>query len=167
MTGWILAGGLSSRFGSDKVLFLLDGRPLALRVADALRAAGLDPRLVARHPRDLGLPELIEPEGPRHPLHGVATALAHDARTGLSFSMFCPADLAELRAEQVASLLAAHCGEGSVHAASQPLLCVLPTTVAVLAERQARLDGTVRGFLAEIGARPVDLGPLRNLNRPP
>ena len=98
MTGWILAGGLSSRFGSDKVLFLLDGRPLALRVADALRAAGLDPRLVARHPRDLGLPELIEPEGPRHPLHCVATALAHDVRTGLSFSMFCPADLAELRA---------------------------------------------------------------------
>ena len=39
----ILAGGRSSRMGRDKALVEVDGRALALRVADALRRAGADP----------------------------------------------------------------------------------------------------------------------------
>ncbi|MCY4189157.1 MAG: NTP transferase domain-containing protein, partial [Bryobacterales bacterium] len=35
-SGYILVGGRSSRFGSAKGLHRLDGRALALRVADAL-----------------------------------------------------------------------------------------------------------------------------------
>ena len=34
--GWVLTGGRSSRMGTDKALISLDGRPLALRVADAV-----------------------------------------------------------------------------------------------------------------------------------
>ena len=63
MKGYVLAGGLSSRFGSDKAVYLVDGVPLAVRIAEVLRAAGLDPCVVARTPRGLGIPERIEPDG--------------------------------------------------------------------------------------------------------
>src|SRR4051794_12212479 len=101
MKAFILAGGLSLRFGSDKALHLVDGEPLVLRIAGVLRAADLEPWLVAREPRGVGLPELIEPDGPRHPLWGVAAALGQGEDVFIT-----PCDLADLRVEQVRALLA-------------------------------------------------------------
>jgi molybdopterin-guanine dinucleotide biosynthesis protein A len=73
LTGVVLAGGLSSRFGSDKARFEVDGVPMVLRVCQAMRDGGLDPVVVARDTRleSLGCRVLVEPPGPIHPLSGV------------------------------------------------------------------------------------------------
>lgn len=154
MRGFILAGGLSRRFGSDKALHVVDGVPLALRIAEVLRAAGLDPWLVARRSRPLGLPELLEPEGPRHPLWGVAAALGEGDDVFLT-----PCDLAALEVEQVRALLAAR-----AVAVGQPLLGVYPARLRDRALAFATAGASVRAF-AE-GLPTLDVGPIVNLNRP-
>lgn len=154
MRGYVLAGGLSRRFGVDKALYVVDGRPLALRVADALRAAGLEPWVVARASRPLGLPELFEPDGPRHPLWGVAAALGEGEDV---FVASC--DLVDLRAEQVRTLL-----EARAVAVGQPLLGVYPARLRDRALAFATGGGAVRDFVADLPR--VDVGPIANLNRP-
>lgn len=57
--GAILAGGMSSRFGSPKALAMVGGRPIVHRVRDALAEAVRDVVLVANDPdlfADLDLP---------------------------------------------------------------------------------------------------------------
>lgn len=154
MTGYILAGGLSRRFGRDKAMFLVEGEPLAARTARVLAEAGLDPVVLAREPRPLGLPELLEPDGPRHPLWGVAHALARGAD-----AFFAPCDLPELTVGQVRALIA---GRGV--AAGQPLLGVIPADRGLLARETAERGGSVRGFVA--GIPVIDVGDVRNLNEP-
>jgi molybdopterin-guanine dinucleotide biosynthesis protein A len=82
--GAVLCGGASRRMGRDKALVEVDGRALALRVADALRRAGADP--VTAVGGDLpalaalglaGVPDEAPGEGP---LTGVLTALRGAAR---------------------------------------------------------------------------------------
>jgi molybdenum cofactor cytidylyltransferase len=48
--GVVLAAGAGSRFGGDKLVAALDGRPLVRHVIDAARAAGLDPIVVVVPP---------------------------------------------------------------------------------------------------------------------
>lgn len=155
MRGFILAGGLSRRFGADKAVYPVGGELLALRLARVLRAAGLEPWLVAREPRGIGLPELLEPEGPRHPLWGIAAALGEGKDVFVT-----PCDLAELTVAQVQALLAAR-----AIAVGQPLLGVFPALLRDRALVHAASGGSVRAFV--VGLPVLDVGPILNLNRPP
>lgn len=129
---------------------------MALRIAEVLRAAGLVPGLVGKHPRALGLPELLDGEPGEHPLLGVAAALDQGD------ALVVPCDLVDLTLAQVRALLAA--GIPAV-AKGQPLLAFLPGSWAARARALARAGAPVRALVA--GVPEVDLGPLRNLNRPP
>lgn len=76
--GIVLAGGRGRRIGGDKALAALRGRPLISYPIAAMRAAGLDPVVLAK--TDSALPALDcpvvrEPRTPSHPLCGVVTAL--------------------------------------------------------------------------------------------
>ncbi|HET9198390.1 MAG TPA: NTP transferase domain-containing protein [Solirubrobacterales bacterium] len=76
--GAVLAGGRGRRLGGAKPTTELAGRPLVEYPLAAVEAAGLEPLVVAKAETDL--PPLdcriaLEPDSPRHPLHGILTAL--------------------------------------------------------------------------------------------
>lgn len=86
-TAVVTAGGRSSRFGSDKALALLDGRPLLGHVADSLR--GCPTRLLIAPPGKYRLsgwaviPDTRPGEGP---LAGLEAALGHAPTPWLAFT---------------------------------------------------------------------------------
>lgn len=74
----ILAGGEGRRLQGGKASVLLGERPLASYPVEAMRAAGLEPLVVAKPDSalaDLGCPVLHEPAQPSHPLCGILAAL--------------------------------------------------------------------------------------------
>jgi|UniRef100_A0A7V6DPP7 molybdopterin-guanine dinucleotide biosynthesis protein A len=83
VTGAILAGGSSRRFGQDKATLQLGGKPLARWVAAALGPAVADLWLVTNHPLQhlsLGLPLVTDLVPFQGPVGGLAAALFY-ART--------------------------------------------------------------------------------------
>ena len=86
--GVVLAGGASRRMGRTKALLDIDGRAMADRVLDALRALGADPLFVFGGDPDelsvLDAPVVSDPRQGEGPVAGVLGVLEHLARTGPS-----------------------------------------------------------------------------------
>lgn len=75
---YILAGGKSSRFGSDKARVRIQGQPNLSRLANAMTASGWSVTVVAQQAgayEDLGLRTIADFEPNAGPLAGVITAL--------------------------------------------------------------------------------------------
>ena len=82
ITGVILAGGRSSRFGANKALALLHGKPLIQHVAETLAGVFSDCLLVTNTPEDyrfLNLPMTGDRYRDMGPLAGIHAALCHVA----------------------------------------------------------------------------------------
>lgn len=98
---YILAGGRSSRFGSDKARLELDGQPIMMRLADALKPVA--ERLVvvadvAATYADLGLPIITDRVHGRGPVGGLDAALADRlAVEGPGWVLLVACDTVELR----------------------------------------------------------------------
>jgi molybdopterin-guanine dinucleotide biosynthesis protein A len=76
----VLAGGLARRMDGSKSGSLLAGKPLIGHAVAAVSQAGLEPFIVTRGDRPSpleGIETVFEPDGPRHPLAGVAAAIRH------------------------------------------------------------------------------------------
>jgi len=106
VVGAVLMGGRSSRFGTDKALAEAGGRPLGLRVADALRQGGADPVVAVggRAGGRLGLVTVPDRTPGQGPLAGLASILLW-ARAGLV--VVAPCDLPLLTGSQVSALVTA------------------------------------------------------------
>ncbi len=105
---YILAGGQSRRFGSDKARALLQGRPLIRRLADRLQPAVATITVVADKPgkyADLGLSTIADEQPHLGPLGGLVTALQHLAAQGNAERLLLTAcDLVEVNPDWIARL---------------------------------------------------------------
>jgi len=146
---YILAGGASSRFGSDKARALIEGKPLIVRIATRLRACVESVTVIADKAdkyADLGLPTITDLIPGKGPLGGLHAALSHlpDDR---DWALLVSCDFVGLRSAWIDALAAARTPEAAAVAFKperwQPLLALYHRRT--LPEVEARLQ---RGELA-------------------
>jgi molybdenum cofactor guanylyltransferase len=79
---YILVGGKSSRFGTDKALLEIEGRPLVVHLAGIARQAAGSVTLVGPPARyqHLGLPTIPDTQDDAGPLAGILAALEHTSQ---------------------------------------------------------------------------------------
>lgn len=155
--GAILAGGQSSRFGSDKAMATLHGERLIDIARAALSSQCYEVTVIGR---DGGVPDWPAPS--LGPLGGIAGALRHARANGHHLVLTCGVDSVGLPDDLVARLSLA-----PAYVIGQPVIGLWP--VEALSALEARLAGpgshSMRAFADEIGARGIDLHrPLANVN---
>lgn len=163
LLGAVLAGGRSTRFGSDKAFARLGGRTLLERAVEGLGIM-CDAVVVAGR-EDAPVPTL--PDWPRPgmgPLGGIAAALRHAQEAGYGEVLTCPVDSVGLAADLPGQLRPA-----PAYCESQPVIGLWP--VSALAELEALLRSdachSLRAFAGRIGARAVPLSQEpANINTP-
>lgn len=145
--GAVLAGGRSSRFGSDKALAVLDGQALLDHAPGALRPHCDALVLIGR---EGGIADWPRPD--MGPLGGIAGALGHAAREGFDQLLTAPVDCVRLPPGLRALLEPA-----PAFLDTQPVIGLWP--VGTIDALQAILtdgrDLAVRAYARRIGARAV------------
>ncbi len=163
LLGVVLAGGKSRRFGSDKALALLDGRPLIAHAVEAL-SGWCDHVVITGR---MAGPAPCLPDWPRPdmgPLAGLAAALRLAGDEGFGAVLSCGVDSPGLPGDLPALL-----GSSPACLADQPVIGIWPASAASVAE--AILSGSGKHsmyrFAEAIGARLVDApGATVNVNAP-
>jgi molybdopterin-guanine dinucleotide biosynthesis protein A len=139
--GAVLAGGRSSRFGSDKAAALVDGKPMLDRVIEALApqvdAVVVCGRMGAGYE---GIPD--RPAADLGPLGGLNAALHHAASHGFDAVLTVPCDTPLLPADLREQL-------------GEPGQGVIVDELPVIALWSAGLAESLDGFLAEGGSRSI------------
>jgi molybdenum cofactor guanylyltransferase len=157
LTGVLLVGGASTRFGSPKALAILDGETLAERAWRRLGEA-CDERIAvgkAIDRLDLPFPLLDDGSEVRAPIAGVVAGLAASAS---DLCVFMPIDCPLVDA-RLLERLAGACGDGD---AAVPQTGPLPgayrrSALPVLQRRLAAERLSLRHALAELDTRAVEL----------
>lgn len=149
--GAVLAGGRSTRFGSDKALAELGGRTLLARAVDALGAQCDAVVVVGRD--EAPAPTL--PDWPRAgmgPLGGIAAALHHARDAGYAEVLTCSVDSFGLGDNLTAQLQPA-----PAYCESQPVIGLWPASASATLDALLTSDGrhSMRAFATSIGARAV------------
>lgn len=102
-TGFVLAGGWSSRMGMDKATVLLAGQPLIVHALEILREAGLTAAIAGASTQLSSFaPVVPDTEQDQGPLGGICAALAS---TTSQRAVFLPVDLPLLPASLLTLLL--------------------------------------------------------------
>ena len=161
--GVVLAGGLSTRFGSDKALAEWDGRTLLLHAVDNL--SGQCEQVVIAG-REIG-PAPCIPDWPRSemgPLAGIAAGLHYAQDMGFESVMTCGVDSPDVSQDALAALAPPPC-----YLADQPVIGHWPVNATSAIERI--LEGTGKhsmlAFAEAIGAKAVNSsGKPANINSP-
>ena len=159
--GLVLAGGKSSRFGSDKALAEYDGHTLLARAVDTLSGYCEFVVVVGR----ATAPAPCIPDWPHPgmgPLGGIAAGLHHALDADFETVLTCGVDSLEMPDDLVTLLSPA-----PAFLASQPVVGHWPVGAVVELERMLTEtdDRSVYGFCNRIGARAVEVAtPPANIN---
>ncbi len=156
--GAVLAGGMASRFGSDKALALWHGRTLLDWTRDAL--AGHVEAIVMCG-RTGGLPD--RPAGGLGPLAGINAALHHGRAAGFDSVLTVPCDTPTIGAGLLERLREA---ESAAYADDIPVIGYWPCRLTDDLDVHLRgADRSMRGWIRRIGAHAIPLDhALPNIN---
>jgi molybdopterin-guanine dinucleotide biosynthesis protein A len=157
--GAVLAGGQSSRFGSDKALACYQGKPLIDHATEALASQSDSVVVVGRED---GVPDWPEPGC--GPVGGLAGALRHARAGGFDLVLSCGVD-----APGVPSDLRDRLTPAPAYVESQPVLGLWPVSAIDAAQDILGGNGkhSLLAFAEAIGARPVKLpSEPANVNTP-
>ncbi len=166
LLGAVLAGGRSSRFGSDKALAVMpDGRTLMDHAVEAI-ARHVDTVVLCGRPVD-GMTGLADrPAADMGPLGGLNAALHHAREQGYDAVLTTGCDMPVYPAALVEALV----GDSAAVLKGQQLAGFWPATLADELDRHLAEDNnrSIFGWLDRIGARIVDRPELvlPNINRP-
>lgn len=156
----VLAGGRSSRFGSDKAVALLQGRSL-LEHAMAALSAHAQYQVIAGREFD-GLPHVADHPAPGlGPLGGLCGGLRFARDQGYDRVLSCGVDSPDV---PLGVLKHAPC-----YLAAQPIVGLWPVAAREALERFLKEDTrrSVRGFAERIGASAIRVGTEpSNINTP-
>ncbi len=166
VTGVLLVGGASRRFGSPKALAELDGETLALRAHRTLASAFGSVIAIGKAGDELPLPFPVLDDGSelRAPIVGLTAALRL-APTELT--VVVPTDMPFLTPELLLSLASAADGADAATVETGPLPgAYRRSALPVLERRIAAGDLALRRALEELETRVVEgnLELLRNVN---
>lgn len=159
--GAILAGGKATRFGSDKALAILDGRPLIDHVASSL-SAQCDACIVVGRMQDGYHCVSDRPALDMGPLAGLAGALAYALDAGFSHVLSLGVDAPGIQRDLRAMLEPA-----PAYVVNQPVIGYWPVTALGLIDEILASDErhSMLHFIERLGARGVVLdNPPANIN---
>jgi molybdenum cofactor guanylyltransferase len=166
ITGVLLVGGASRRFGSPKALAELRGETLAERGWRVLGEACDERLAVGKHADALPLPFPIvdDDTDTRHPAAGIAAGLrraAHD------ICVVLPVDSPFVTAAALRALGNA-CADAAVPQTGDPLPGAYAKRTLAAVERCLLRDTSLHAALADLDVRVVELDPalLVNINVP-
>lgn len=169
--GFVLAGGRSSRMGTDKALVEFSGKPLIAQAIATLQNAGLKTQIAGAHV-DLSAfaPVIADNASDLGPLSGICSALAS---TSAERAVFLPVDM-PLMPSQLIQVLVRHAqitGSlvtlASVNGFSQTFPAVISRAVhsALSAELGSGRSGCLAAFRAasQQSGNPIAILPLEHL----
>jgi len=115
--GYVLAGGGSTRFGRDKALAEIDGKPMVLRMRELLAKVTGGVKVVAASHKygDLGISALADQWPGEGPLGGIITALRATEKSGngVEWNLLVGCDMPFLTREWLNYLVQRSVGSGA------------------------------------------------------
>lgn len=178
--GVVLAGGRSSRMGSDKAMLEWQGSTLLQHAVELLQAAGASQVLVSGRPdHALGIADLMPHAGPPAAVYSVLQYLEEADALDDRPLLLIPVDMPRLQAVTLRALLGASGAGQAVRYAGEVFPCVLPASPALLEHLRQCYSGTdtrggvrsMKGILAwlpcrELTAAPDSAREFVNVNTP-
>jgi molybdopterin-guanine dinucleotide biosynthesis protein A len=166
LTGVLLVGGASRRFGATKALARLGDETLAARVWRTLGECCGERIAVGKRADALDLPFPIVDDGTemRAPLAGVVAGLT---RASNAVCVFCPVDTPLVTADALRALVAA-CADAAIPQTGPLPGAYRKSALPVLERQLAEGRLALRDALEEFDTRVVELDPaqLVNVNTP-